>query len=104
MAKTKVSDVIVPAVFAPYSLERTATLAAVLSSGIVGTDPEFDRLAGGEGKTVNMPYWKDLLGNSEVLNDSVSLTLNNITTGQDSAAINSDACSAPGSALSAPRR
>jgi len=45
MAKTKVSDVIVPAVFAPYSLERTATLAAVLSSGIVGMDPEFDRLA-----------------------------------------------------------
>jgi len=45
MAKTKVSDVIVPAVFAPYSLERTATLAAVLSSGIVGMDAEFARLA-----------------------------------------------------------
>ena len=88
MAKTKVSDIIVPAVFSPYALERTATLAAVLSSGIVGTDPEFDRLASGEGKTVNMPYWKDLLGNSEVLSDSVSLTLNNITTGQDQAAIN----------------
>src|ERR1043166_2456044 len=88
MAKTKVSDIIVPAIFAPYALERTANLSAILSAGIVGMDPEFDRLASSGGSKVDMPYWKDLLGNSEVLSDSASLTVNAITTGQDTAAIN----------------
>src|ERR1051326_3562983 len=88
MAKTKVSDIIVPAIFAPYALERTANLSAILSAGIVGMDPEFDRLASSGGSKVDMPYWKDLLGNSEVLSDSASLTLNAIPTGQDTAAVN----------------
>jgi hypothetical protein len=75
-------------VFAPYALERTTTLSEVIQSGIVAGDSEFDRLASGPGKTVNMPYWKDLTGSSEVLSDSGSLTLDKITTGQDIAAVN----------------
>lgn len=88
MAKTAIADIIVPSVFAPYALERTATLSEVIQSGIVAGDPEFDRLASGPGKTVNLPYWKDLTGTSEVLSDSGSLTLDKITTGQDIAAVN----------------
>jgi len=88
MAKTLVSDIIVPSVFAPYALERTATLSEVIASGIVAGDPEFDQLASGPGKTVDLPFWKDLLGSSEVLSDSGSLTLQAITTGQDTAAVN----------------
>lgn len=87
MAKTLISDVIVPSVFAPYALERTATLSEVVQSGIVGMDPEFDRLASGPGKTVDLPFWKDLLGSSEVLSDSSPLTPDKITTGQDTAAV-----------------
>lgn len=87
MAKTKLSDIIVPAVFAPYALERTAQLSRVIQSGAIGMDPQFDRLASGPGKAVDMPYWKDLTGESEVLNDSADLLPDKITTGQDAAAV-----------------
>jgi len=87
MAKTKLSDVIVPAVFAPYALERTAQLSKVIQCGAVGSDPEFDALASGPAKTIDMPFWKDLTGESEVLNDSAELTPEKISTGQDSAAV-----------------
>jgi hypothetical protein len=87
MAKTKLVDVIVPAVFAPYALERTTQLSKVIQSGAVGMDPEFDQLATGPGKTVDLPFWKDLTGESEVLNDSVELVPDKITAGQDAAAV-----------------
>ncbi|HWI57865.1 MAG TPA: major capsid protein [Bacillota bacterium] len=87
MAKTAIADIIVPSVFAPYALERTATLSEIVQSGIAGLDPEFDELAKGPGKTVDMPFWKDLTGSSEVLSDSVQLTPEKITTGQDTAAV-----------------
>jgi hypothetical protein len=87
MAKTKLSDVIVPAVFAPYALERTTQLSKVVQCGAVGMDPEFDQLATGPGKTVDLPFWKDLTGESEVLNDSVDLVPDKISTGQDAASV-----------------
>jgi hypothetical protein len=87
MAKTKLIDVIVPSVFAPYALERTTQLSKVIQCGAVGTDPEFEERASGPAKTVDMPYWKDLTGDSEVLNDSAELTPEKIGTGQDSAAV-----------------
>src|SRR5688572_17255465 len=87
MAKTKISDVIVPSVFAPYALERTAELAEIIRSGIAVRDEEFDKLASGGGKTFDLPFWKDLTGDSEVLNDSADLTVDKITAGQDTAAV-----------------
>ena len=88
MPKTKVSDVIVPSVFAPYALEKTAELSELVKAGIIGLDPEFDELATGGGKTVDLPFWKDLTGDSEVLNDSADLTVDRIQGGQDTASIN----------------
>ncbi|MCI0744036.1 MAG: major capsid protein [Verrucomicrobia subdivision 3 bacterium] len=87
MAKTKLTDIIVPSVFAPYALERTTQLSRVIQTGAIGMDPEFDALASGPGKTVDMPFWKDLTGESEVLNDSVELVPDKITAGQDTAAV-----------------
>jgi hypothetical protein len=87
MAKTKIADVIVPAVFAPYALERTTVLSKVIQSGAIGMDPEFDSLASGPGKTVDLPFWKDLTGESEVLNDSAELVPDKIVAGQDTAAV-----------------
>lgn len=89
MAKTKIVDIIVPAVFAPYALERTAILSKVIQSGAIGLDPEFDALANGPGKSVDLPFWKDLTGESEVLNDSAELVPDKIGTGQDTAAVHS---------------
>lgn len=87
MAKTKISDVIVPEVFNPYVVQRTMELSALYNSGIVANNPELDRLATSGGSTINMPYWEDLNGDDEVLSDSGALTPDKITAGQDIAVL-----------------
>lgn len=87
MAATKISDVIVPEVFNPYVVERTAELANFYLGGIVSTGAELNALAAQGGKLINMPFWKDLTGGDEVLSDSGALTVNAITSGQDIAAL-----------------
>lgn len=87
MAITAISDIYVPAVWNPYILERTAELSTLRTSGIVVPDERLDELAVKGGKLINMPYFKDLTGNSEVLSDTSDLTVNKITTGKDIAAL-----------------
>lgn len=84
---TKIADIIVPEVFNPYVIERTAELSALVKSGIVVRDNELDSLATAGGKLINMPFWKDLTGEDEVLSDSGALTPGKITSGQDVAAL-----------------
>lgn len=84
---TRIADVIVPEVFNPYVIQRTAELSALVQSGIVVPNPELDRLASSGGKTINMPYWDDLTGDDEVLSDSGALTPSKITAGQDIAVL-----------------
>lgn len=87
MAKTLISDVIVPEVFNSYVIERTAELSALYQSGIVVADPELDALATAGGKLINMPFWHDLTGDDEVLSDSTPLETDKINAGQDVAAL-----------------
>lgn len=87
VTKTIISDVIVPAVFNPYVIERTAALSAFYQSGIIARNAELDALASAGGKLINMPYWKDLTGDDEVLSDTGALTVGKITAGQDVAAL-----------------
>jgi len=87
MAKTKIADVIVPEVFNPYVIERTAELSAFYQSGIIARTPELDRLASSGGKLINMPFWEDLTGDDEVLSDTDALTVGKITAAQDVAAL-----------------
>lgn len=87
MAVTQISDVIVPDVFNPYVIERTAELTALYMGGIVQNNPELNRLATAGGSLINMPFWDDLTGDDEVLSDSGSLTPAKITSGQDIAAL-----------------
>lgn len=84
---TKISDVIVPEIFNPYVIQKTMELSALVSSGIISAEAIFDALASGGGKTVNMPYWTDLSGDSEVLSDSGALTPEKIGSAQDVAVI-----------------
>lgn len=86
-ASTKIADVIVPEVFNPYVIQRTAELSALVQSGIVVPNPELDRLASSGGRLINMPYWNDLTGDDEVLSDSGALTPAKITAGQDVAVL-----------------
>lgn len=85
--KTKIADVIVPEVFNPYVIERTAELSAFVQSGVVVNNPELDKLASAGGRLINMPFWQDLTGDDEVLSDTESLETDKITAGQDVAAL-----------------
>ncbi len=87
MAKTLISDVVVPDVFNPYVIERTAELSAIRRSGIAVRNPMFDTLATAGGKLINMPFWNDLTGNDEVLSDSSALTPAKIDAAQDIAVL-----------------
>jgi hypothetical protein len=87
VTKTIISDVIVPAVFNPYVIERTAELSAFYQSGIIARTPALDVLASSGGKLVNMPFWEDLTGNDEVLSDQTALTVGKIRASQDMAAL-----------------
>ena len=87
VTKTVINDVIVPEVFNPYVIERTAELSAFYQSGIIARNPELDRLASSGGKLINMPFWEDLTGADEVLSDTDALTVGKIEAAQDVAAL-----------------
>lgn len=87
MAKTQIADVIVPDVFNPYVVERTAELMALYYGGIISTDAQLNALALAGGKLINMPFWTDLSGADEVLSDSGSLTPAKISASKDIAAL-----------------
>lgn len=82
---TKIADVIVPEVFNPYVIQRSMELSAFWQSGVVRNTDEFNRLANSGGTILNMPYWEDLTGDSEVLSDQRALTPGKITASQDRA-------------------
>lgn len=84
---TRIADVIVPEVFNPYVIERTAELSALQQSGIIVNNPELDRLASSGGRIINMPFWEDLGGEDEVLSDSTPLTPDKITASKDAAVL-----------------
>lgn len=80
---TRISDVIQPEVFNPYVIQRSMELSALISSGIVQTMSEFDKLASGPNTLVNMPFWNDLTGDSEVMKDNGALTPGKIGSNKD---------------------
>src|SRR6267142_3839142 len=84
MAKTAVADVIIPTEFERYAIERTAELSRFGDSGIVEHDPAFDEIAMQGGREVKMPFWKDLTAARQLLSDAASLTVNKITSDQQS--------------------
>lgn len=45
MAGTKLTDVIVPELFNPYVINKSMELSALVQSGIVANNSEFDKLA-----------------------------------------------------------
>ena len=83
MAKVTVSDIIIPEVFDPYFIELTAKKSNLIRSGIVIPDPYMDELALRGGTTINMPFFTDLQGSSQVLSDSSPLSPGNIETASD---------------------
>lgn len=87
MAGTKLTDVIVPELFNPYVVNKTMELSALVQSGIIVNDSEFDRLASQAAPTVTMPFFEDLTGESEQIIENTDLEDNKITSKADVAAI-----------------
>lgn len=83
MSITRIADVIQPEVFNPYVIQRTMELSALIQSGIVQNLTEFDNLASGPNTLVNMPFWNDLTGDSEVMKDDGALTPGKIGSDKD---------------------
>lgn len=84
---TKIADVIVPEIFNPYVIQRTMELSALVQSGIIQNTAEFDTLASAAARTANMPFWQDLTGADELLDDQNPLTPGRIQAAQDEAVI-----------------
>lgn len=72
MAATRISDVIVPEVFAPYVLEPSTKTNKLLSSGAVVLDAQISGNLAGGGLTFNYSSWDstaDSSGDTDVSND-----------------------------------
>lgn len=80
---TRIADIIVPEIWTPYMIERTREKSLLMQSGIITQNETFDELARGGGSTVNMPFFSDLTGEDEVLDDNNALTPGKIEAKQD---------------------
>ncbi len=69
MVVTRITDVIVPAVFADYVLRETAEKARIFQASVFGSDPRIASFLAGGGQTLNLPMWNDLSGASNVSSD-----------------------------------
>ena len=87
MPGTRLSDVIVPELFNPYVVKRTMELSALIQSGIVVNNSEFDALASQASPLVNMPFFEDLTGESEQIIEDADLEADKIASNKDVAAI-----------------
>jgi len=81
---TRIADVIQPEVFTPYTIQKTMELSALVQSGIIENNAEFDRLASEGNKLINMPFWNDL-GNdeSQVMKDEGEMNVGKIDASKD---------------------
>jgi len=83
MSITRISDVIQPEVFAPYTVQRTMELSELIQSGIAVNVSEFDEYASGPNKLIHLPYWEDLSGDDEVMKDTGEMDDDKIETAED---------------------
>ncbi len=81
------SAIIVPELFAPYVSQRTMEKSALVQSGIITQNAQFDSLASQPTAIVNMPFFEDLIGESEQIIEGASLNTTKISPMNDKAAI-----------------
>jgi hypothetical protein len=81
------TQIIEPKVFAAYVRERVAEKSDIVKSGAVYSSGALSNLASGGGRTVSMPFWNRVSGESEVLSFTTPLTPSPVTANADSAAI-----------------
>jgi len=82
MTQTRLADVIEPDYFDKYVQVKSVELSRFRQSGIL-VDLSSQLFPQMGGTTIQMPFFNDLTGNSDVVDDTQDLTINNITTGKD---------------------
>lgn len=85
MAITRIADIIEPTHFTNYVIQRTMEKSALLQSGIVENNAQFNALASEASSIIDMPYFNDLTGQSEVVTDTGAFTPDKIGTSADKA-------------------
>lgn len=85
MSTTRLADVIYGPAFLPTIIQRTADTSALRQSGIAVDDPNLVPFVDAPGDIVQMPFWNDISGDSNVSSDdpAQNATPNKITMGQD---------------------
>jgi len=78
--ETRIADIVTPEIFAPYIAERSLNQNRFAQAGIMVANGQLAALLGGGGKTFNLPYWKDLTGDSDIPSETVDTTVNPIAT------------------------
>ncbi len=81
---TALADVIVPEIFNPYFVEASTELNAFWQSGVVRPVPELNFGSRG-GTEIQMPYWKQIDEDAQLLDDTADLSVKKVQTGQDKA-------------------
>lgn len=85
---TKIIDTITPEIYNAYMQQYTAEKSAFVQSGIAVNDARVSKNISDGGLLVNMPFWNDLSGEDEVLDDGdTELSTGKITAGKDIAAV-----------------
>ncbi|MEX0380460.1 major capsid protein [Leuconostoc sp. MS02] len=88
MANTQIIDTITPEVFNQYMEQYSTANSAFIQSGVAVADARVAANISAGGTLVNMPFWNDLSGEDEVLEDGEKeLSTGKITAGQDIAAV-----------------
>jgi len=82
---TRVKDALIPDVWNKYFDELTAELSEIIKSGIVA--PLQGISIPSEGKTMNLPFWGDLSGNSDVWTTGQTISPDAIKAKKDVAVI-----------------
>ena len=88
MATNRINEIIEPAVFAAYVREKMSEISPLIKSGAVTNSDALADLASGGGRTVSMPFWNRITGDSEVLSPTGALTPTPVVATSDVAAIN----------------
>ncbi len=70
---TRVSDVIVPEIFTPYSQNLTEEKSRIIQSGLAVRSPELDVLLAGGGITFQVPSFKDLDNDADRISTDTSV-------------------------------
>jgi len=77
---------VIPEIFLPYMIEKTAEKSDFVQSGVMTNMSELVLPANG-GDIVTMPFWQDLAGRSQILDSGTDISVAKFTSEKDAAVL-----------------